>query len=356
MPPQNPPPLKTAKPLTAHIAVVAGATRGAGRGIARALAEAGAMVYCTGRSVRGNPSPYKRPETIDETVEMITASGGTAVAVRVDHTVEPEVAALFGRIAREHDRLDILVNSIAGEEPMMGQWCSFWKTNLTSGDAVLRQSLLSHIITSKQAAPIMMKRRRGLIVEVTENDILTAGGNPLSQTVKLALKGLALNMAAELKPYGVAAISITPGYLRSEAMLERMGVTEANWRQAGKSNKNFLESESPLFVGRAVAALAADRSILRRSGQLCSSWELAREYDFTDEDGRRPDWGALDIDFSRHPQSLLDLYRTSSQIQLEWLETLSKRTIRFMSQLPQVGTLRRSTRQRARDEQRRRKK
>ena len=239
----------------------------------------------------------------------------------------------------------------------MGQWCSLWKTNLTNGDAILRQSLISHIITSKHAVPVMIRRRRGLIVEVTENDILTAGGNPLSQTVKLALKGLALNMAAELKPYGVAAISITPGYLRSEAMLERVGVTEANWRQAGKSNKNFLESESPLFVGRAVAALAADRSILRRSGQLCSSWELAREYGFTDEDGRRPDWGAVDIDFSRHPQSLLDLYRTSSQIQLEWLETLSRRTIRFTSQLPQVGSPPRGrTPKRAHDGQRPRRK
>ena len=357
MPPQNPRPLKTAKPLTAHIAVVAGATRGAGRGIARALAEAGAMVYCTGRSVRGNPSPYKRPETIDETVEMITASGGTAVAVRVDHTVEPEVAALFGRISREHDRLDILVNSIAGEEPMMGQWCSLWKANLTSGDAIFRQSLISHIITSKHAVPVMIKRRRGLIVEVTENDILTAGGNPLSQTVKLALKGLALNMAAELKPYGVAAVSITPGYLRSEAMLERMGISEANWRRAGRTNKNFLESESPLFVGRAVAALAADRHILRRTGQLCSSWELAREYGFTDEDGRRPDWGAVDIDFSRLPQSLLDLYRTGSQIQLEWLETLLTRTRRFMSQLPQVGRPPRGrTPKRAHDGQARRRK
>lgn len=328
---------KRTTPLTGQIAVVAGATRGAGRGIARALAEAGAIVYCTGRSVRGNPSPYKRPETIDETADMIRAAGGVANAVRVDHTVESEVEALFDRVRREHRRLDILVNSVAGEEPMMGQWGSFWKTDLTHSDAIFRQALLSHIITSKHAVPLMMKRRRGLVAEVTESDLLGAGGNPLSQTVKLALKGLALNMAAELKPHGVTAVSITPGFLRSEAMLEHLGVTEANWRDAGKKDKNFLESESPLFVGRAIAALAADPNVLKRSGQLCSSWELARVYRFTDHDGRRPDWGALDIDFSMMPSSLVDLFRTGSEMSLEWLETLSARTRRFIKQLPRSG-------------------
>ncbi|HEY7450552.1 MAG TPA: SDR family NAD(P)-dependent oxidoreductase [Vicinamibacterales bacterium] len=347
MPLRSRPPMP-ARSLSGRIAVVAGATRGAGRGIARALGEAGAMVYCTGRSVRGNLSPYNRPETIDETAEMIRSAGGKSIAVRIDHTVESEVRALFARLEREHGRLDVLVNSIAGEEPLMGQWCSFWRTDLAHGDAIFRQSLLSHIMTAKHAVPVMIKRRRGLIVEVTENDILSAGGNPLSQTIKLALKGLALNMAAELKPHRVAAVSITPGYLRSESMLERLQVTEANWRDAGKHNKNFLESESPLFVGRAVAALAADPDVLERSGQLCSSWELAREYKFTDEDGSRPDWGALDIDFSRHPPSLLELYRTGSQIQLEWLETLAKRTKRFMSQLPSQGSVRGHSRKKRR--------
>ena len=178
--------------LGGQVAVVAGATRGAGRGIARALGEAGAIVYCTGRSVRGNLSPYGRPETIEETADMIEAAGGSAVAVRVDHTVESQVEALFGRIDREHGRLDVLVNSIAGEEPMMAQWNSFWKTDLKNGEAVFRQALLSHIITAKHAVPLMIRRRRGLIVEVTESDILTAGGNPLTQSVKLALKGLGL--------------------------------------------------------------------------------------------------------------------------------------------------------------------
>ena len=327
---------ESARPLTGHVAVVAGATRGAGRGIARALGEVGAIVYCTGRSVRGNLSPYGRPETIDETAAIIQEEGGTAIAVRVDHTVESEVESLFARIDREHGRLDVLVNSIAGEEPMMAQWISFWKTDLKDGEAILRQALLSHIITAKHAAPLMIRRRRGLMVEVTESDILMAGGNPLSQSVKLALKGLALNMAAELKPHGVAAIAITPGFLRSEAMLEGLGVSEANWRDAGEQDKNFLESESPLFVGRAVAALAQDGRVLERSGQLYGSWELGREYGFTDADGRRPDWGSIDIDFSGLPPALVELMRTGSEIQLEWLRALMKRTERFLKQLPQA--------------------
>jgi NAD(P)-dependent dehydrogenase (short-subunit alcohol dehydrogenase family) len=337
---------KSARPLTGHVTVVAGATRGAGRGIARALGEAGAIVYCTGRSVRGNLSPYGRPETIDETADLIKAEGGTAIAVRVDHSVESEVESFFARIDREHGRLDVLVNSIAGEEPMMAQWNSFWKTNLTDGEAVFRQALLSHVITAKHAAPLMIRRRRGLIVEVTENDFLMAGGNPLSQIVKLALKGLAFNMAAELKPHRVTAIAITPGFLRSEAMLERHGVSEANWRDAGTKDKNFLESESPVFVGRAVAALAQDGRILERSGQLYGSWELGREYNFTDADGRRPDWGSIEIDFSGLPPDLIELMRTGSEIQLEWLKALSKRTKRFLGQLPRASSAsRKRTRQ-----------
>jgi NAD(P)-dependent dehydrogenase (short-subunit alcohol dehydrogenase family) len=323
------------KPLDGRVALVAGATRGAGRGIARALGEAGAFVYCTGRSVRGRPSPYKRRETIEETAELIAAEGGAAVAVRVDHTVEAEVEALIKRIEKERGRLDVVVNSIAGEDPLMKQWGSFWKANLAQADLVLRQGLVSHIITAKHAALHMIRKRRGLIVEVSENDLMHAGGNPLSQTVKFGLKGLAMNMAAELAPYSVAAVAITPGFLRSETMLEAFGVTEANWREGGKKDKNFLESESPMFVGRAVAALAADPEILKRSGQLFSSWELAREFKFTDIDGRRPDWGALAIDFSGLPAFLIDIFHTGTRIQLEWATTQVKRTKRFMAKIPE---------------------
>jgi len=317
-------------PLAGKVAVVAGATRGAGRGIARALGEAGAFVYCTGRSVRGKPSAYKRPETINETAEMIVAAGGAAVAVRVDHTVEAEVKRLFARVDREHGRLDVLVNSIAGEEPMMRQWGNFWKADLKNADAILRQALVSHIITAKHAAPMMIKKRRGLIVEVVENDVMGAGGNPLSQTVKFALKGLALNRAAELKGHGVASVAITPGFLRSESMLENFGVTEENWRDGGKKDRNFLESESPLFVGRAIAALAADPKVLDRTGLLYSSWALAHDYGFTDADGRRPDWGALDVDLSGLPKWLVDLIATGFRLEHAWLRAVTARTERYI--------------------------
>jgi NAD(P)-dependent dehydrogenase (short-subunit alcohol dehydrogenase family) len=322
------------QPLAGAIAVVAGATRGAGRGIARALGEAGATVYCTGRSVKGQPSPYRRPETIDETAVMINEADGMAIPVRVDHTIESDVRALFRRIDRKHQRLDVLVNSIAGEDPMMGQWGNFWQADLKNADAIFRQALTSHIITAKHAAPIMIRNRRGLIVEVTENDLLGGGGNPMSQAVKVALKVLALNMAAELKAHGVAAVAITPGFLRSESMLQRFGVTEPNWRDAGKKDPNFLESESPLYVGRAVAALASDPNVLEQTGQLLSSWGLARRYGFTDYDGRRPDWGNLSVDWSVMPPPLVDLFRTGLALQLAWLTTLADRTRRFQDKMP----------------------
>ena len=321
-------------PLHGQVALVAGATRGAGRGIARALGEAGATVYCTGRSVRGNPSPYRRPETIEETAELINNAGGAAIAVRVDHTSEPEVEALVERIDRERGRLDVLVDCVAGEDPMMHQWTSFWKTNLDHGDAIFRQCILSHIITAKHVAPVMMRARRGLIVEVTEGDMLSAGGNPMTQTVKLALKGLALNMAPELLPHGVAAVAIVPGFLRFESMLEHQGVTEEHWRDAGKKDPNFLASESPLFVGRAIVALAVDPHVLERSGQLCSSWELSREYAFTDYDGRRPDWGAHTIDWSVLPSAFVDVFRAGTRVQLQWLNTLAARTETFTAKVP----------------------
>jgi NAD(P)-dependent dehydrogenase (short-subunit alcohol dehydrogenase family) len=281
------------KPLTGRVAVVAGATRGAGRGIARALGEAGATVYCTGRSVRGEPSPYKRPETIDETAELITAASGTAIAVRVDHTDESQVEALFARVQREQKRLDILVNSVAGEDPRMGGWESFWKSDLSYLAEGLRQAVVSHLITAKHAVPLMLRKKRGLIVEVTEGDWLISGsGNVMRDLAKSGHKALAMSFADALRSRGIAAVAITPGFLRSEMMLQHFGVTEATWRNAGKKDPHFLHSESPLFVGRAVAALAQDPNVLERSGDVYSSWELARDYGFTDADGSRPDWGA----------------------------------------------------------------
>jgi NAD(P)-dependent dehydrogenase (short-subunit alcohol dehydrogenase family) len=275
---------------------------------------------------------------------MIAAAGGAAVAVRVDHTVEADVEAVVAQVVEVHGRLDILVNCIAGEEPLMRQWGDFWKADLTHADTVLKQSLVSHFITAKQAALAMIPRRRGLIVEVTENDILGAGGNPVAQAVKLGLKGFALTMAAELHGHGIAAVAITPGFLRSEAMLERHGVTEDNWRDAGKKDPNFLESESPLFVGRAVAALAQDADVMRHSGRLLSSWELSREYKFTDYDGRRPDWGKLAIDFSVLPPPWIAMFRTGTQLQLTWLTELTKRTRAFLAKIPTPKASKRRTR------------
>jgi len=324
-------PATSAQPLAGRVAVVAGATRGAGRGIARALAEAGAIVYCTGRSVPGRRSPYNRPETINETAAMIEAAGGTAIPVRVDHTIDAEVRNLFARIDKEQRRLDVLVNSIAGEDPLMRQWGLFWKADLQNSDAVLRQALVSHMITAKHAALRMTKRRRGLIVEVTENDVLGAGGNPLSQTVKATLKTMALNMATELKSYGVAAVAITPGFLRSESMLEQFGVTEDNWRDGAKKDRNFLESESPLYVGRAVAALAADPDVIARTGHLLSSWDLAQDYGFTDADGRQPNWGAFKPELTGLPAWLVELLDTGFHLQRDWLQAVAVRTERYIA-------------------------
>jgi NAD(P)-dependent dehydrogenase (short-subunit alcohol dehydrogenase family) len=326
---------KSSKPLAGRVALVAGATRGAGRGIARALGEAGATVYCTGRSTKGKPSAYKRPETIDETASMVNDAGGKAIAVRVDHTIESEVKALFRRIIRAHTRLDVVVDSVAGEDPLMGQWGFMWQANMKPADAIFHQALTSRIITAKHAALTMMPAKRGLIVEITENDILGGGGNPMAQAVKMAQKVLPLFWAAELKPYGIACLSVTPGFLRSEAMLQHFGVTEANWQEAGKKDSNFLMSESPLYVGRAVAALAADPNVLDRSGMLYSSWELAREYKFTDYEGRRPDWGRHAIDWTGMPPALVEYFQVGTKLGLRWLSTLHARTKKFQAKIPQ---------------------
>jgi NAD(P)-dependent dehydrogenase (short-subunit alcohol dehydrogenase family) len=322
------------KPLGGRVALVAGATRGAGRGIARALGEAGATVYCTGRSVKGKPSPYGRPETIDETAAMIEANGGTAIALRVDHTNEADVKALFRRIMRAHKRVDIVVDSVAGEDPLMGTYGFLWQADLENADAIFRQCLTSRIITAKHAALAMMRPKRGLIVEITEADMIGGGGNPMAQAVKMSQKVLPLLWAAELAPHGVAVMAVTPGFLRSESMLQHLGVTEENWREAGKQDPNFLQSESPLYVGRAIAALAADPKVQDRTGMLFGSWELAREYGVSDYDGRRPDWGRHKIDFSVLPTTWVDLFRTASDLEIKWLTTLSARTKKFKAKIP----------------------
>ncbi len=319
----------SAAPLEGQIAVVAGATRGAGRGIARALGEAGATVYCTGRSVAGTPSPYGRPETLDETVAMIAAAGGKAIAARLDHTVEEEVSALFDRVARDHGRLDVLADSVGGEDPLLGGWTTIDKTDLSDAGGALQGSLLSHLFTAKHAAKVMQKKKRGLIVEITEFDLLLGGGNIVNGMVKTGLKTLALLLAEELRKCRVTVVSLTPGYLRSERMLEHFGVTEATWRDGAKKDPVFITSESPLFIGRAVAALAADpRGAMEMSGHILSSWELARKYRFADADGTMPDTGAY---FRDHVIPSMKWMREGIERQIDWLDALTGRARGYLA-------------------------
>ncbi|HEX6052560.1 MAG TPA: SDR family oxidoreductase [Gemmatimonadaceae bacterium] len=282
--------------LEGRVAVVAGATRGAGRGIAVALGERGATVYCTGRSIRGQlASGPERPETIEETAERVTAAGGKGIAVRVDHTVEEEVRALCDRVKRDAGHLDVLVNDVWGGDALVEFGKTFWEVNIANGRKLLDQAIWSHIVTSHYAAPLMFDRGdrgTGLIVEVTDGDFYGYRGNIFYDLVKSTVIRLAFIQARELRKQNVAAVAVTPGFLRSEMMLQHFGVTEENWRDGGKKDPHFLASETPLYVGRAVAALASDPNVKTKSGKVFASWTLAHEYGFTDADGSRPDWGA----------------------------------------------------------------
>jgi NAD(P)-dependent dehydrogenase (short-subunit alcohol dehydrogenase family) len=283
-------------PLTDKIAVVAGATRGAGRGIARMLGEAGATVYCTGRSSRTQPNTSThhyagRPETIEETAELVDAASGVGIPVRVDHTVEKEVEALFKRVKKEQKRLDILVNVITGQQ--FEAWGKpFWKQPVAAGLDLVDSWLRPHVTTARWAAPLMLAGRSGLIVEIVEQHLLGHHGGLYFDLMEISLKRLAYAMAEELAPHGVAAVAVTPGFMRTEAILERFGVREDNWRDAVDEPEprgfGWAGAETPCFVGRAVAALAGDPEVLRKSGGLYSSWGLAEEYGFTDIDGARP--------------------------------------------------------------------
>ena len=279
-----------AAPLAGQVALVAGATRGAGRGIARALGEAGAFVYCTGRSAAGYPKGLDRPETIDETVTLIHAAGGKAVAVRTDHTREEEVASLAARVRNETGRLDVLVNSIWGADAMVDWAHRFWEIDLANLRAYLDQTLVSHLITNRHLAPLMVEADRGLIVEVIDGHFDGYRGHILYDLVKSSLARIAYGMAMELARTGVTALSVSPGFLRSEAVLNHFGVTEDNWRDAIAKDPYFTESETPALVGRAVAALAADPDVRRKAGLIHFASDLAREYGFTDVDGRVPDF------------------------------------------------------------------
>lgn len=284
--------------LEGRVAVVAGATRGCGRGIAVELGAAGATVYCTGRSIRGRPSPIGRPENIEETAEKVTEAGGKGLWVQVDHTEPDQVAALFARVKKEQKgRLDVLVNDVWGGDYVLEWGPAFWKHDLEKGLMILRQAVHSHIITAHYGAPLMHAHGRGLIVEITDGKGAgTEGyrGSFYYDLVKASVIRLAYAFSEEFgrqKKAKLTALAITPGYLRSEFMLDHFGVTEENWRDAIKKDKHYAESETPRYVGRAIAALAADPNVHRMNGQVTSSWEMAKVYGFTDVDGRRPDWG-----------------------------------------------------------------
>ncbi|MBU8897165.1 short-chain dehydrogenase [Corallococcus sp. H22C18031201] len=279
------------KPLEGRIALVAGATRGAGRGIATMLGEAGATVYCTGRSVRGNlASGPKRPETLEETAERVTALGGKGIAVRVDHSVEEEVEALAQRIRAEAGHLDVLVNDIWGGESLMELGLPFWKQSAQKARLMFDRAIFTHLLTSRHLVPMMVERNQGLIVEVTDGDSFGYRGAVAYDVTKMAVIRLAFAMSRDLRRTNVTALAITPGFLRSEEMLDYFGVTEATWRDAAKKDPNFIASETPAYVGRAVAALAADPNVRARAGRVVASWTLAREYGFTDLDGTQPHW------------------------------------------------------------------
>jgi len=280
--------------LTGRVALVAGASRGVGRGTAVALGEAGATVYCTGRTTTERRSEYDRPETIEETAALVDAAGGRGIAVAVDHLESDQVAALIRRIDSDHGRLDVLVNDIWGGEKLFDWNAKLWEHELANGLRLLRLAVDTHLITSHHALPLLVRRPGGLVVEMTDG---TAEYNAANYRVsafydlaKSSVLRLAWSQGHELAELGCTAVALTPGWLRSEMMLEHYGVTEANWRDATVGSPHFVAiSESPVFVGRAVAALAADPDVHRRNGGSFSSGELAREYGFTDIDGSQPD-------------------------------------------------------------------
>lgn len=278
--------------LKDKVAIVAGGTRGAGRGIATELGAAGATVYVTGRSTRTHRSDYDRPETIEETAELVTQAGGKGIAVQVDHLDPEQVRSLIVRVEQEQGRLDILVNDI-GAEHFAEFDKPIWEVDLDRGLRLLRSTIETHLITSHFALPLLIQKPGGFVVELTDG---TADYNNqhyrqalIYDVAKNAIIRMAWALAQELQPHGCTAVCLTPGWLRSEMMLDSFGVSEANWQDATVKEPHFIVSETPHFVGRAVAHLAVDPEVARWNGQSLSSGQLAKVYGFTDLDGSQPD-------------------------------------------------------------------
>ncbi len=280
------------QPLKHKIALVVGGTRGAGRGIAMELGASGATVYVTGRSTTTRRSEYNRPETIEETAELVNEAGGQGIAVPVDHLDPEQVRLLTARVEREQGRLDVLVNDIGGEylaefnKPM-------WELSLEKGLRLLRLAIDTHLIANHFALPLLIQNPGGLVVEVTDG---TADYNDKNYRLSLfydlaktSIVRMAWGLAQELQPYQCTAVSLTPGWLRSELMLDHFGVSETNWQDATVKEPHFIISETPRYVGRAVSHLASDPDLARWSGQSLSSGQLAQIYGFTDLDGSQPD-------------------------------------------------------------------
>jgi NAD(P)-dependent dehydrogenase (short-subunit alcohol dehydrogenase family) len=293
--------------LEGKVALVAGATRGGGRGIAVALGEAGATVYCTGRTTRERRSEIDRSETIEETAELVSEAGGTGIPLPVDHLDPAQVAALVGRIDADHGRLDVLVNDIWGSEHLFKFDTALWEHDLENGLRLLRLAVDTHLITSHHALPLLLRNPGGLVVEVTDGTAEYNADhyrvNAFYDLAKTAVIRFAWGQAQELREHGGTAVAITPGWMRSELMLEHHSVSEWNWREATAHTPHFCISESPRFVGRAVAALAADADVSRWNGQSLSSGQLAQVYGFTDVDGTQPDCWRYMVEVVENPDA-----------------------------------------------------